>query len=125
MKKLRESRHLIGLTKIKDPDFQVETRPTRPIRDNKSYCGNTDLFFKADLPWERKLSDEEYRRQAAFLRKLCEGTEEGSKSFQNLKNIKEEVEKLKEEKESLMRDITQLQEEKPKRKHFMRILGKR
>ena len=65
--KLRPSRHLVGLTK--EIDFDDFSDSTPPSRVSKSYCANSDLFYKAHLFRSRKLSVDEYKCQAEFLRR--------------------------------------------------------
>ena len=67
--KLRPSRHLVGLTKeIGFDDFSDSPPLPRIV---KSYCANSDLFCRAYLPRSRTLPEDEYKRQAEFLRHHC------------------------------------------------------
>ena len=71
MRKLSQSRHLAGLTKeiVYDGFSGADTTPEPRV--SKSYCANSDLFIKAFVSRPRKLSKEEYQRQAEFLRSYC------------------------------------------------------
>ena len=67
--KLRPSRHLVGLTKEISFDDFSDSAP--PLRVSKSYCANSDLFRRADIPCPRDLPEDEYKRQAELLRRHC------------------------------------------------------
>ena len=72
MNKASGSIHLDSLGAAPDySDF-----PNRKRRDsinlNVSYCANSDLFKMPSALWgQRKLSDEEYARQAAAIDEFC------------------------------------------------------
>ena len=51
-------------------EYEQYLMTKRLLEENKSYCNNADLFFHVDLPRPRRLSHEEYQRQAEYLKKL-------------------------------------------------------
>lgn len=70
-RKLSPSYHLEGLTKEIVYDGFSGADTTSQPSVSKSYCANSDLFIKTFVSRPRRLSKEEYQRQAEFLRNHC------------------------------------------------------
>ncbi len=72
MNKASGSIHLDSLGAAPDySDFEGHDSRRR-YYDDKSYCANSDLFRIPSKLWgQRKLSDEEYERQAKAIHEFC------------------------------------------------------
>ena len=73
MNRASSSIHLESLGSASDySDFPDDRGQSNVVEPNWSYCANSDLFKKPSSLWgQRKLSDEEYARQAEAMKEFC------------------------------------------------------